>query len=104
MKLEDEGPIPKGELNHVGPAALFPSIECGFGFSVESRDARLFDFPPGSRDPLGSFGEVNAIQGKPLEGFQQGGFRFRRSNESHLLILAGAAFRCRAKREESRLR
>jgi hypothetical protein len=46
---------------------------------------------------------VNAFDGKPLERLQQSGFSFRRSKESHVLMLTAAAFRCRGKRAESRL-
>jgi hypothetical protein len=102
MKLEDEGSIPKGELDHVRAATSLPGVKCGFRFGVESRDTRPYDLPAGPLDRLDSFREVNAFQGKPLEGFQQGGLCFRLSNASHLLMLAGAAFRCRGKRAESR--
>jgi hypothetical protein len=102
MKLEDEGPIPQCELDHVRAATFLAGVECGFRFGVESRDARSCDFPAGPLDPLDRFGKVDAFQGKPLEGFQQGGFCFRLCNESHPVMLAGAAFPCRGKRAEAR--
>ena len=62
MKLEDEGTILKGELDHVWAATFLPGVKCGFRFRVESRDARPDDLPAGPLDRLDSFGDVNAFQ------------------------------------------
>jgi hypothetical protein len=70
MKLEDEGPIPKGELDYVRAATFLPGVKCGFRFRVESSDARPCDLPAGPLNRLNSFGDLNAFQGEPLEGFQ----------------------------------
>jgi hypothetical protein len=101
MKLEDEGSIPKSELDNVRTATFLPGVESGLRFSVESSNARHDDLPASLFDRLKSFWKVNAFQGKPLERLEQSGFSFRRSNESHLLMLAGAAFWCRGKRAET---
>ena len=69
MKLEDEGSIPKGKLDHVWATTFLPDSESGFRFGVESSDARHHDLPASLLDRLNSFREVNAFQRKALERF-----------------------------------
>ena len=104
MKLEDEGPITEGKLDNVRTANFLPGVESGFRFGVESSDARHHDLPASLLNRGNGFRDVNAFEGKPLERLQQSGFSFRWSKESHVLMLTAAAFRCRGKRAESRVR
>jgi hypothetical protein len=41
---------------------------------------------------------VDAVQGEALERFEEGGFRFRRGDESHWAMFAGRVRRCRGER------